>query len=60
MPSAPPQVPGKLYRYKVAHGGAVGTFRAPVEPGPERRGGFTFVVYGDMGDADHKAAKSPG
>ena len=55
--------PGAEYGYKLPHrggrGAAAGAFRAAPRPGP-RHGRFSFVVYGDMGDGDHSAAKSPG
>jgi hypothetical protein len=52
------QVPGERYKYWVGRHEAVWTFQAPLQPGPDAT--FSFVVYGDMGEAEHKAAKSPG
>ena len=52
------QVPGERYKYWVGQHESVWSFQAPLQPGPDA--GFSFVVYGDMGEADHKAAKSPG
>jgi len=51
-------VPGEQYKYWVGQHESVWSFQAPLQPGPDA--GFSFVVYGDMGEADHKAAKSPG
>ena len=53
-----PQVPGERYEYWVGQHEPVFEFQAALAPGPD--GSFSFVVYGDMGEADHKAAKSPG
>lgn len=39
-------------------GGAPMEFSAPVPTGPTHS--FTFLVYGDMGESDHREAKSPG
>jgi hypothetical protein len=36
----------------------VNGFQAPPPVG--RKEGFTFLVYGDMGDPDHRKAKAPG
>ena len=52
------QVPGEQYKYWVGQHEPVWSFQAPLQPAPDA--GFSFVVYGDMGEADHKAAKSPG
>lgn len=52
-----PQTPRRWYSYKV-HGGRVLRFQAPPPPG--RKEGFQFLVYGDMGDPDHRKAKAPG
>ena len=54
----PAQVPGEQYKYWVGQHEPVWSFQAPLQPAPDA--GFSFVVYGDMGEADHKAAKSPG
>src|SRR6476661_4642785 len=53
----PMQVLGSWYSYRVA-GGAVMRFQAPPPTG--RTQGFRFLVYGDMGDPDHRQAKAPG
>ena len=52
------QVPGEQYKYWVGQHEPVWSFQAPLQPAPDAA--FSFVVYGDMGEADHKAAKSPG
>ena len=52
------QVPGERYKYWVGQHESVWSFQAPLQPGPYAA--FSFVVYGDMGEAEHKAAKSPG
>ncbi len=52
------QRPGRRYSYKVAHGGVVNGFQAPPPVG--RKEGFSFLVYGDMGDPHHRKAKAPG
>ncbi len=52
------QRPGGRYSYKIAHGSVVNGFQAPPPVG--RKEGFTFLVYGDMGDPDHRKAKAPG
>eukprot|EP00887_Chlorella_sp_A99_P004312 scaffold15.g4312.t1 len=49
--------PGQAYVYKIPHGRAL-AFRAPPKLGP--RHAFTFLVYGDMGESEHREAKSPG
>ena len=51
------QSPGRWYSYRV-HGGRIMRFQAPPPPG--RKEGFRFLVYGDMGDPDHRKAKAPG
>lgn len=55
--------PGARYGYKLPHrggrSGGAAEFRAPPRPGP-RHGRLSFIVYGDMGDGGHRAAKSPG
>lgn len=53
-----PQVPGRQYSYKVAHGPAIMAFQAPPPAG--RKEGFQFLAYGDMGDPHHRQAKAPG
>lgn len=52
------QVPGKRYQYSVGQHLPVRSFRAAAKPAPDA--GFSFIVYGDMGESDDKAAKSPG
>ena len=52
------QRPGRRYSYKVAHGSVVNGFQAPPPVG--RKEGFSFLVYGDMGDPHHRKAKAPG
>ena len=52
------QVPGDSYKYWVGQHESVWSFQAALQPGPDAA--FSFVVYGDMGEAEHKAAKSPG
>jgi hypothetical protein len=49
---------GELYTYDIGGYGQPRTFRAPPATGPDAA--FTFVVYGDMGESEHRAAKSPG
>ena len=51
------QEPGRVYEYQIS-GEAARSFRAAAEPGPDA--GFVFVVYGDMGESEHKDAKAPG
>ncbi|KAK9829258.1 hypothetical protein WJX72_004835 [[Myrmecia] bisecta] len=51
-------VPGERYRYQIGLDGSVSSFRAAPASSPDR--GFRFLVYGDMGESEHKAAKSPG
>jgi hypothetical protein len=51
------QSPGRWYSYRV-HGGRIMRFQAPPPAG--RKEGFQFLVYGDMGDPDHRKAKAPG
>lgn len=50
--------PGRKYTYTVAGGGEEVPFRAPAATSP--KSSFTFLAYGDMGESDHHAAKSPG
>lgn len=52
------QAPAERYQYWVGHHEPVWSFSAAARPAPDA--GFSFVVYGDMGEADDKAAKSPG
>lgn len=52
------QVPGEIYQYRIGGHDPVRSFRAAPKPSPNA--GFKFIVYGDMGESDHKAAKSPG
>lgn len=52
------QAVGQWYEYRIGHKGPVRRFRAPPEVGPDAE--FGFIVYGDMGESTHKAAKSPG
>ena len=52
------QVPGERYQYSIGQHLPVRSFRAAARPAPDA--GFTFIVYGDMGESDHRAAKSPG
>ena len=49
--------PGGLHFYQI-EGGRPVEFRAAVPTGPTHR--FRFLVYGDMGESEHRAAKSPG
>lgn len=49
--------PGRSYSYKVA-GGHIRQFQA--SPPTGRKEGFQFLVYGDMGDPNHRQAKAPG
>lgn len=53
-----PQVPSSEYEYQVAGSSTLRSLRSGVEPHPEHS--FTFLAFGDMGDAVHAAAKSPG
>ena len=46
-----------MYEYQIGDE-AARSFRAAAETGPDA--GFRFVVYGDMGESEHKAAKAPG
>lgn len=52
------QVPGERYQYRIGSHLPLRSFRAAAKPAPDA--GFTFIVYGDMGESDHRAAKSPG
>lgn len=54
----PLQTPRRWYSYKVAHDDRILRFQAPPPAGREE--GFQFLVYGDMGDPDHRQAKAPG
>ncbi|KAL4448559.1 hypothetical protein ABPG75_005778 [Micractinium tetrahymenae] len=49
--------PRQRYFYQV-EGGQPVEFTAPVPAGP--RHSFRFLVFGDMGESEHRAAKSPG
>lgn len=49
--------PRQRYFYQV-EGGQPVEFTAPVPAGP--RHSFRFLVFGDMGESGHRAAKSPG
>eukprot|EP00882_Tetradesmus_deserticola_P014556 GHRQ01015483.1.p1 GENE.GHRQ01015483.1~~GHRQ01015483.1.p1 ORF type:complete len:299 (+),score=58.14 GHRQ01015483.1:521-1417(+) len=51
-------VPNTEYQYHVVGGSTVRRLRSGLEPDPEHS--FTFLAFGDMGDAVHTAAKSPG
>lgn len=44
-------------RPQVKHGSSV-FFRAPSAPSPDA--GLKFIAFGDMGESEHRAAKSPG
>eukprot|EP00775_Hariotina_reticulata_P005096 gene5096-5337_t len=50
--------PGTDYRYRIVGADRAQTFRSAPLPGPDFR--FTFLGFGDMGDATHTSAKSPG
>ncbi|WIA30488.1 hypothetical protein OEZ86_000572 [Tetradesmus obliquus] len=50
--------PSSEYEYQVAGSSTLRRLRSGVEPHPEHS--FTFLAFGDMGDAVHAAAKSPG
>lgn len=52
------QEPSASYRYRIEGGAHHTYFRAAPAPSPEAS--FTFLGYGDLGDAVHPAAKSPG
>jgi hypothetical protein len=52
------QAPSTEYEYQVSGSSTVRRLRSGVEPNPEHS--FTFLAFGDMGDAVHAAAKSPG
>ncbi|KAK9842562.1 hypothetical protein WJX81_006229 [Elliptochloris bilobata] len=49
---------GESYSYTIGDSGAPLVFRAAPRRGPDA--GFSFIVYGDMGESEHRAAKSPG
>lgn len=49
--------PGHSYAYTLPHREPI-VFRAMPKTGP--RHSFSFVVYGDMGESQHREAKSPG
>lgn len=51
-------VPGTRYRYQIADGGMSWPFRAQPRSSPSER--LNFVAFGDMGESEHRAAKSPG
>jgi hypothetical protein len=51
-------MPSTEYEYQVSGSSTVHRLRSGVEPKPEHS--FTFLAFGDMGDAVHAAAKSPG
>ena len=40
-----------MYSYQIGSHEPVRSFRAAAEPSPDA--GFTFVVYGDMGESEH-------
>lgn len=50
--------PGASYRYQLAGGSYTWAFRAAPEARPDAT--FEFVAFGDMGESEHAAAKSPG
>lgn len=49
--------PGERYFYQI-EGGPPVEFAAPVPAGPSHH--FRFLVFGDMGESEHREAKSPG
>lgn len=49
--------PGALYRYKIKAGSSI-VFRAPPAPAPSAA--LKFIAFGDMGESEHRVAKSPG
>ncbi|KAK2075586.1 hypothetical protein QBZ16_001694 [Prototheca wickerhamii] len=49
--------PGALYRYKIKSGSSI-IFRAPPAPAPSAA--LKFIAFGDMGESEHRVAKSPG
>lgn len=51
------QEPGRMYEYQISDE-APRSFRAAAAPHPDA--GFGFIVYGDMGESEHAAAKAPG
>ncbi|GAB4817121.1 hypothetical protein N2152v2_004167 [Parachlorella kessleri] len=51
-------IPGGRYIYRVAGSDREVPFRAPPPIGPDSS--FSFLAYGDMGESEHPAAKSPG
>ena len=57
-PSLMGQAAGELYSYTIGGYGPPRTFRAAPRRGPDAE--FSFIVYGDMGESEHRAAKSPG
>ena len=46
-----------MYEYQISDE-APRRFRAAAAPHPDAA--FAFIVYGDMGESEHKAAKAPG
>jgi hypothetical protein len=52
------QVPSGSYRYRIVGGQQHWYFQAAPAPSPDTE--FTFLGFGDMGDAVHPEAKSPG
>ena len=56
--SCPAQDAGELYSYTIGDSGAPRTFRSAPRRGSDTE--FSFIVYGDMGESEHRAARSPG
>lgn len=56
-PQPPLAHPPSYPRPQIRHGSSF-RFRAPQTPGPDR--GLRFLAFGDMGESEHRAAKSPG
>lgn len=52
------QEPDTDYRYRISGADRAQTFHSAPLPGHHSR--FTFLAFGDMGDATHVSAKSPG
>lgn len=52
------QEPGRRYVYQIGSHEPLRSFQAAAPPDPDA--GFRFIVYGDMGESEHRAAKAPG
>lgn len=52
------QEPNSRYRYQIAGASVVYEFTSAAAPSADHS--FTFLAFGDMGDSDYAATKSPG